>query len=91
MSYFCFWVVDADRYICIQQRLSEQEPLLLEKPLPLKKEEGKYITSHPVGYARKDVFSPGTITAALTPALSSKVGGGDGSGGDTVEVIPMST
>ena len=56
-------------------------------------EEGrrkKYITPHPVGYARKDVFSPGTITATLTSPVTPKVGGVDGSGGDTVDVIPIS-
>ena len=37
----------------------------------------------------RNVFSPGMITIVLTPPSAPEVGGLDGSGGDTVEVIPV--
>ena len=37
----------------------------------------------------RNVFSAGMITIVLTPPSAPEVGGLDGSGGDTVEVIPM--
>ena len=40
VSHFCFWVVDADEYICTsRQWLLEQEPLSVHKPLPLEKKK----------------------------------------------------
>ena len=37
----------------------------------------------------RNVFSPGMITIVSTPPSAPEVGGLDGSGGDTVEVIPV--
>ena len=46
---------------------------------------GKYVLCSVL----RNVSSPGMITIVLTLPSAPEVGGLDGSGGDTVEVIPM--
>ena len=46
---------------------------------------GKYVLCSVL----RNVSSPGMITIVLNLPSEPEVGGGDGSGGDTVEVIPI--